>query len=429
MKLFIQRFHTNPFYSRILDWSRLIAITGSAQVIVQVSGFISGVFIIRILPTSEYALYTLANTMLGTMLVLADGGISSSVMAQGGKVWRNRERLGAVLVTGFELRKKFAISSLIVAIPILLYLLRCHGAGTINSILIVGALVPAFYCALSGNLLAVGPTLHQMISPVQKINISVSLLRLFSLLSILLIFPFAYIAISSASLPQIWANLRLRRISAVYADWQQKSDSLVRNNILSVVKRIFPGSIYYCLSSQITIWLISVFGTTAAVAQIGALGRLSMMLNLFSATFTTLVIPRFARLQNNKALLFRRFLHTSLGLAILFSIIIIIVSILPTQLLWILGKSYSGLERELVFSVAGSCMSLMAGLLFTITTSRNWAINPIVSIPLTLVSIICAISLIDISTLQGILKLNLLVSFAEVCMYFIYCSLKISKVS
>ncbi|ANE49255.1 polysaccharide biosynthesis protein [Flavisolibacter tropicus] len=427
--MFIQRFHTYSFYSKILDWSKLIAITGSAQAIIQAIGFISGVLIIRILSTSEYALYTLANTMLGTMLVLADGGISASVMAQGGKVWQNRGKLGSVLVTGFDLRKKFAIGSLVIAIPVLFYLLRGHGAGTFTSILIVGSLVPAFYCALSGNLLAVGPTLHQMITPLQKINISVSLLRLLSLLSILLIFPFAYIAIFAASLPQIWANFRLRSISAVYADWQQPPDSLVRNNILTVVKRIFPGSIYYCLSGQITIWLISIFGTTAAVAQIGALGRLSMMLNLFSATFTTLIIPRFARLENNKALLFKRFLHMSSGLTFLFSIIIIIVSKLPTQLLWLLGKSYSGLEHELVLSVAGSCLSLMAGLLFTIATSRNWAINPLVSIPITLVSIICAISLIDISSLRGILKLNLFVSSAEVGMYFIYCSLKIRKIN
>ena len=64
---------------KINYWLKLITITGLAQVIVQAVGFISGILVIRLLPVQEYALYTLANTMLGTMTVLSDGGISTSV--------------------------------------------------------------------------------------------------------------------------------------------------------------------------------------------------------------------------------------------------------------------------------------------------------------------------------------------------------------
>lgn len=73
------------------EWAKLIAITGSAQVMVQAIGFISGILVIRLLPTHEYALYTLANTMLGTMTLLADGGIATGVMSQGGKVWQDKQ--------------------------------------------------------------------------------------------------------------------------------------------------------------------------------------------------------------------------------------------------------------------------------------------------------------------------------------------------
>jgi hypothetical protein len=46
-----------------------------------------GILIIRLLPV-EYAFYTLANTMHRTMTVLADGGITTGVMSQVGKVGR-----------------------------------------------------------------------------------------------------------------------------------------------------------------------------------------------------------------------------------------------------------------------------------------------------------------------------------------------------
>jgi O-antigen/teichoic acid export membrane protein len=248
------------------------------------------------------------------------------------------------------------------------------------------------------------------------------------LLLTLFVFPWAYIAILSAGLPQIWGNIRLRKISTAYADWDQKPDPAIEKEILAIVKRILPGSIYYCLSGQITVWLVSIFGTTAAVAQIGALGRLSMMLGLFSAIFGALIVPRFARLINNRELLFKRFIQIQLGLIILFVFIVLIVSMFPAQFLWILGKNYSGLEKELVLSVAGSCISLFAGLLFTISTSRNWAINPLLSISLTLTTIICGALLINMSSLSGILKFNLFVSSTEVIIYFVYCMLKINKV-
>jgi O-antigen/teichoic acid export membrane protein len=427
MKAIAYQSFRRPSSVRVYEWIRLISITGSSQLLVQAIGLISGILVIRSLPTEEYGLYTLANTMLGTMIVLADCGISNSVLAQGGKVWHDRDKLGAVLATGFDLRKKFAVAALLVAIPILLYLLRHHNAGWLTSLLVIGSIIPAFFTVLSGNLLSVGPSLHQALPPLVKVQIGMSLGRLALLLLTVFIFPWACIAIIAAGLPQVWGNRRLRKISATYADWEQKPDPEIKRNILVVVRRILPGSIYYCLSGQITIWIISVFGTTAAVAQIGALGRLSMMLGFFSSLFGALIVPRFARLTNSNGLILKRFLQIQLGLVAMFTTIILLVSIFPTQLLWILGKSYSTLGKELILSVTGSCISLMAGLLFTLSTSRNWNINPLLSIPITLAAIACGAFLINISTLTGVLKFNLFVSSIEVLIYFFYCLFRIRK--
>lgn len=58
----------------LLDIIKLFALTGGAQILVQAIGFISGIMVIRLLSPQQYAYYTLANTVLGTMVVLADGG-------------------------------------------------------------------------------------------------------------------------------------------------------------------------------------------------------------------------------------------------------------------------------------------------------------------------------------------------------------------
>ena len=415
-------------YIRVWEWGKLISITGGAQIIVQAIGFVCGILIIRLLPPQEYAFYTLAYTMLGTMTVLADGGIANSVMAHGGKVWKDREKLGTVLVTGYDLRKKFAVGSLLLGIPILFYLLLHHEAGWLTAVLIIAAIIPTFFTALSGQILVIAPTLHQAIWPLQKLEIGFSLGRLILILFSLFFFPVAYLAVLAASIPQIWQNLRLRLITATYANWKQNPNAIIKKNILSVVKRILPGSIYYCLSGQITIWLISIFGTTLAVAQIGALGRLSMMLALLGSVFSTLVIPRFSRLKKNKPLLLKRFLQSLSALSFVCILIIGVVWLLPEKLLWILGDDYSHLQKELVLSIVGGCAGMVAGLLFTTATSRNWVLNPLISIPITLTAIISGIVLLDVSTLLGVLRFTLFVSSVEVIMYFSYCIIKIQQV-
>jgi hypothetical protein len=45
-------------YPKAFEWFKLIAVTGSSQIIIQVIGLVSGILIIRVLPINEYALYT-----------------------------------------------------------------------------------------------------------------------------------------------------------------------------------------------------------------------------------------------------------------------------------------------------------------------------------------------------------------------------------
>lgn len=422
-----QRIANSPTVARALEWGKLVTLTGAAQVIVQMLGFACGILVIRLLPTQEYALYTLANTMLGTMVLLADGGISTGVMAQGGKVWQDRVQLGAVLATGLDLRKKFAIGSLLLASPILLFLLRHHGASWPLSVLLLLSIIPAFFTSLSNTLLEVGPKLQQDIAPLQRVQVGVNAGRLALLFLTLFVFPWAFVAILAAGLPQFWGNTRLRVASAHYADLRQQPDPAIRQNILSIVKRVLPGAIYYSASGQITVWLVSLFGTTAAIAQIGALGRISVVLNLFSVLLTTLVVPRFARLIATKNVLLRRFFQIQLGLVLLSVGLVGMVWLFPTQVLWILGKNYSGLNTELVLSIAGSCLGLITGISFSLISGRGWATNPLITISVELATLVLGILLLDISTLKGVLLLNIFMTFVQAVMYVTYGTIKIAR--
>lgn len=422
-----QRLAAHPDFAKALVWGKLASITGSAQLVVQVLGFAGGILVIRLLPTREYALYTLANTMLGTMIVLADGGITNGVMSQGGRVWQDRTRMGAVLATGLELRRKFAIGSLLVAVPILLYLLRHHGASWLMAVLLVAALVPAFFTALSGGLLEVAPRLHQDIIVLQKTQVGINFGRLGVLCLTLFAFPWAVVAVLGAGLPQIWGNWRLRSISLAYADWRQPPDPAVRREILAIVKRLLPDAIYYCLSGQITVWLISLAGTTAAVAQVGALGRLTVALGLFGMIISTLITPRFARLPGDSPLLLKRYFQLQAGLVVLVIGIVGGTWLFADQLLWALGKNYVNLQTELVLNMAAGGIGLIYGASFSLCTFRGWVINPLIFIPVSILSIATGVALFNVSTLKGILLLNIFVVTIQAIMLVTYGTLRMLR--
>lgn len=414
MNTFSERMLANPKYSKIFEWGKLISITGSAQILVQGAALVTGILIIRMLPTKEYAFYTLANTMLGTMTVLADGGISAGVMAQGGKVWQDKEKLGKVLATGLDLRRRFAVLSLMVALPILVYLLWHQQASWLVIALVVLTIIPSFFSALSDSLLEIVPKLHQAIKPLQANQIAVGIFRLLLSSLSIFIFPFTFIALLANGIPRIVGNLRLRKIAFKYADKAQQPDAEVRTEILKTVKRIMPGSIYYCVSGQITIWLISFFGSTEAIAKLGALGRFAMLLTVFTVLFSTLITPRFARLKDDKSFLLKKFISIQIGLFTLCTLICAAVYLFPQPALWLLGSKFQGLELELSISIIASCLSLMSGIFFGLLSSRGWPTHPAILIPGNIIFVIAGALLFNVSTLQGALWFNVFINLFPV---------------
>ena len=400
-------------YDKIVSWVKLISITSGAQFIVQAVGFASGILIIRVLPVQEYALYTLANTMLGTMTILADSGISTGVMAQGGKVWQDRERLGTVLATGLDLRRKFAIGSLVVSTPILFYLLLHNNATWLTSCLIVLALVPAFYATLSDSLLEIVPKLHQAIMPLQRNQVNVGIGRLLLTTLTLFVFPWAAVAIIASSIPRIYGNVKLRKITEGFVDMEQKPDPIVKSNIFKILKRQYPESIYYCLNGQINIWLISIFGTSTSLANLGAIGRFGVVISFFAIIFSTLVYPSIAKSPEIKKIILSKSILIIIGSILLSILILIFTRLFSTQILWILGDNYSKLKNELFLSVLLACISLIQGVFFSMNLSRGWVINPIFYILLSIIITIFAVATIDLSTILGVLYFSLAISSCQ----------------
>ncbi|MFB9076927.1 lipopolysaccharide biosynthesis protein [Flavobacterium procerum] len=419
MKEKISKFKAYPKYSDWIHWGKLISITGGAQVLIQIISFGCGLFIIRSFSIAEYAIYTLANTMLGAMNILADGGIVSGVIAEGGKVWQDKNKLGAVISTGMNLRKRFALGSVLIAGSVLIYLLMHNNASWYYSLLILLSLIPVFYANLSDSLLEVAPKLHQDIKPLQKNAVMANMGRLLLTIPSVFFIPFTPIAIIATGIPRIIANFKLKKISNKFTS-NQKEDVQIKKNILHMVSRILPVEVYNIFSTNISVWILSIIGATASIAQVGALFRIGAVLSLFNILFNTIIVPRYSRLQNIKKELFDKMIKIQLLLFGISVIIIFFTWLFSFKIIWLLGSNYKNLDFELVLTVTIFCLNIIYTVIYTLCRGRGWVINPIFNIGINLLSIVLCALIFDITSLKGILIFNITISAVLVVMHVGY---------
>ncbi|WP_420477345.1 hypothetical protein, partial [Noviherbaspirillum sp. ST9] len=148
---------------------------------------------------------------------------------------------------------------------------------------------------------------------------------------------------------------------------------------------------------------------------------------IFGVMIAVLLTPRFAKLPTVRSILYKRYIQIIASLFILSVFIISVVAVFPDNVLWVLGKAYSNLQSELVLCSISACLTLIAGASFGLCSSRGWAISPLIIIPLDIIAIIAGIQLIDISALEGVFKLNILVASIFVIINLTFSFLKINS--
>ena len=392
--------------------------TGAMQAAIQLTSFASGLLVIWLLPVHEFAYYTLANAMLGTLAVLTDCGVTQGVLVQGGRVWQRRDALGAVVACGMLLRRRLAIGSLLVAVPILYYLLRQQNAPVGLALLTSASILPLYSLTLTGQTLETVLKLRQDLLPLQRVQLGGAVLRLLTAALVILVFPYAWLASVSAGIGQAWATWRTQRLAEPLADLDAPPDRDAMRSILSQVGRMAPGAVYYAVSGQIGIWLIALFGRTDAVAQIGALGRLAMAFNVVAATISLVHVPRFSRLQNaTKSTILVSYWGVQGGLLALTIAAIGLTALFPSVALAVLGPKYGSLTREITLAVAGGALSLMTATAYTMAAARGKVVTPWFVVPFAVLLQAVLALLLPISEPSGVLWLGILTSIA---FWFVY---------
>ncbi|HMG04464.1 MAG TPA: hypothetical protein VK581_03325 [Chthoniobacterales bacterium] len=399
---------TEPIVRRALQRAKIVGNFASVQVLVQLVGFASGILLVRRLEQNEYAYFTIANTMQGTMNVLADMGISIGLISIGGRVWQDQHRFGQLITTANNFRRRLGTAAIIIVAPILYWMLTRNGASSPYAAILIAAILLGLFAQFSLGVLGVVPRLRSDVSQIQRIDLIGAFARLAVLVACALLFLNAGVAVligSMAFLLQYWL---LRRYAAGVIDLNAPENADDRMAMIGFIKNQAANAVFFCLQGQITIFLISFFGSKAtSVAEVGALGRLAMIFAVMGQLLMNIFVPAFARCQRAARLRWQYFAIVG-GVAACCAAVIAAAAIFPNQFLFVLGDKYSHLQRELLLMVAGTVMNVLTGTLWVLNASKAWIKGSWLYIPLTLVTQVVLIPYTDFSSVSQVLIFNLI---------------------
>jgi O-antigen/teichoic acid export membrane protein len=394
---------------QLLSWTRILTRFLSLEALVQGLAFSCGILLVRALPKAEYALFTVANTMQATMNLMADNGIGSGITAIGGRVWQDKFRFGQLIATAMRLRRVFAVISVTLVTPILFWLLLHNGASVPYGSLITAFVILGFYFQLTVGVLIPVPRLHLEVNRIQTLYVWSTTLRL-ALLIIAYRIPLnTAMALLAAGISLGLQEIILRRWVPDMADLKAPPNASDRHEILTIVRAQAPNSIYYCVQSQLNVWLISVFGSATAVADVGALGRLAVIFAMLASVMGNVIYPRFARVQE-PGLLWKRYWQILGGHAVLALILLALAGFFPDVLLWVLGPKYANLKHELLLMVLSAVLFSILACMWQLNVARGWIVSPWLMIPIGIVLQVILIILLDVSQVRGVLLLNIYVT-------------------
>lgn len=399
------------FSPKVTYWMKTLGKFISVQLVVQVLGMVSGIFLVRTLDQTQYAYYTIALTMQTTMNLLADMGISIGLSSIGGKVWQDKYRFGQLINTALRLRFVLAVIAILVVTPILLWMLIKNGASLIYAILITIVVLVGLNFQLTTVVLVVVPRLHSQISRVRNLDLLTAISRL-ALLGVAYLTWFnAAVAIATTSVVFGLQRLILGHWVTDSIDTKASINLEDRKFILTKVKELAPNSVFFCIQTQLTVWLISIFGNTNNVAEIGALGRIAIIFAVLASIMNSIVLPSFTRCHSRKLLRIRYF--QILSLYLLFGLFILGISVLFSgELIWIIGNKYSHLKNELTLVIISMVFTSIIDTMWSLNAAKGWVQYAWTEIPTRLIIQIALLLTLDISTLRGVIVFSIFSSIS-----------------
>ena len=351
--------------------ARIVFLYLSGQGLVQLLGLVAGFLLLRWLDLPNYAQYSIAFSFQSTFGMLTDIGICASITALVGTRFNDPNVIGDYIRSGRHLRNIMMLFISPIALVFFIFIAHQHHWNPLSSTLLFASILASIYFTGSVSYYTAPLLIRRSLTRFYKYQIYYVLLRIAATgalyLSKLLN---AWTSGWTTAIGLLMQGTLLRRASRDFVLLPAKAKPEINRQMIHYVLPNLPSHIFYALQSQITIFLISIFGNTQNIAEVGGLGRLAQVFLLLTSFNTAIIEPFMARLPKNRVAP-SFFLIFTIAIAIC-TAICLLGFLAPQIFLWILGPQYSTLRREIGWLLLGSCLSYLTSVVWIMSTARRW---------------------------------------------------------
>ncbi|HTL54125.1 MAG TPA: hypothetical protein VL361_00545 [Candidatus Limnocylindrales bacterium] len=393
---------------------KLLAQFGALQAAAQFIAALSGLFLVRILDKSEFAAYAIATSLFTTLNVLTDSGIGTGLNAVGGRIWRDSGAMSRLVRTALAFRVRLLLLAVPLGFGFSLVLFRQNEISWTRSMMLMLAVLSGLWGMIHTSTYAISLRLSGRYLEVQRLELLASLLRLALLSCLFLVCINATLAVLTAVLTISLQAACLRQKALLVLYPNAPLDAGYRGELGRFIKGLWFSTAFFAFQGQLTIWLIALFGTRDRIAEIGALGRLSVIFAFISSLINGIATPTFARCDSTDRL--RRLFSTMLLGYLLFAIALLAAAFgFPHEILSLLGARYTGLAAELPLMFGISILWGLTGIFYALASARGWIWRAWASPLATLGLQVVLLRTFDLSKVRGVLLFGLLSALPTLC--------------
>jgi len=407
----VQPWQRALFRRRLTDWTKILSAYFSAQTVTQLLGIGGGLLLIHFMPVREFALYTLATSVLSFFTFVSDLGSTTSLVHFFQRTAREGGSFPTYLDAVLSLRRRVFLLGAAAVLSIFPYAARAKGFGLVEALPAAAAVVVAVWFQISASVRLQVLRLEGRFGRSYQAEMAGAGLRLLLALGMVVSALLrAWIGMAAAALGTMTVALMARPRTAVVVPGSGDLASH-RRHVVRYMLPTLPSAVYFAIQGPLTIWLAATFGGVRNIAEVGALGRLGLVVGIFSSLTGVVFLPRLAHVLD-EGLYRRRCLQFAALLTGLALALFAVAALAPRPFLLLLGPNYAGLHRELLLVVASAGFTLLDGYFVGVNLARGWTRLQGLAVASLIVSQAVLVALLPLSTTSGVLLFNLLGSAA-----------------
>jgi len=379
---------------------------------VQALGLLTGFLLLRWLSVEQYAIYTVVNGFSGTVAVLVEMQLATSLIGLlAGRI--DSRTVGGYIRSVRHYRNwLLGIASPFICVAFTLLAMRQAWSAGLTVILLVLILGTAFFTSWT-NYYSVPFMIRHDMFRLYRVSAGFAALRLAGSYFLWLGGAIGVVAVAVlATFSTAATGWVYRKQAARLIEEPKISEPLKNQEVLGFVRPLIPTTLFFAFQGQIGVLLIAWFGQAQAIADIGALGRISQIFVMLGAFNAVLLAPYIAK--TPRSALLRRYTCVVLAAVVFSGLVVLSAFYVPQLYMWLVGPKYSHLSSYLWLLLTNSCLGFIVGVMWTMHSARKWIFGwgAWLYISATLLVQILCLNVLALNTVIGVLLFSIFSSLA-----------------